>query len=332
MIETLPARWYHDPDIFQREREAIFDAGWLVAGHVARVPHPTGAFAARAGGRSVLVVRRADGSLAAFHNVCRHRAAPLLWDGQAEPCATLRCRYHGWRYGLDGALRATPGFGEDVDPEGWGLEPVALRVLHGLLLVCFADTPPPLSEAVDGFADPLGEQGLDGLAFCRSSSHRLRCNWKTYVENYLEGYHIPWLHPALAGEISVRDYHVDVAGRAALHRVPTRAGARSLGFWAWLWPNAAVNVYGRGLNLEVMHPISPTEMEISYTYLFDPALPEADREAAIALSQEVTAEDIQVCEAVQQNLSGGIYRTGRLSPRHEGAVAAFQAWVRAALQ
>ncbi|MFT4977408.1 MAG: choline monooxygenase, partial [Myxococcota bacterium] len=273
--------------------------------------------------------RRDEGSLAAFHNVCRHRAAPLLWEDRAEPCAVLRCRYHGWRYGLDGKLLATPGFGEIVEPEGMGLHPIQLRAWRGILFVCFAPNPPLLS--IEGLEVAAAGLSLEGLVAHRRTRHRLRCGWKTYVENYLEGYHIPWLHPGLSPEISQRGYRVEVAGRAAIHRVPTRPGAVSEGFWAWVWPNMAINVYTGGMSLEVMNPVGPAEMEIVYTYLFQAALSDAEREATIAMSAEVTAEDVQICEAVQRNLSAGVYESGRLSPQHEGAVAAFQDWVRAAL-
>jgi len=334
MIPTLPARWYDDPTIFARERAAIFDQTWLLAGHVTTLPSPTGAQALRVGGRSILLVRRADGTLGAFHNVCRHRAAPLLWEGSSQRCATLQCRYHGWRYDLDGTLRSTSGFGETFSPDDWGLLEVHLRQWRGLLFVCFLPIqtpPPPLSEAISGLQTVAAELPLESMVAFDTRSHTLRCNWKTYVENYLEGYHIPWLHPTLSAEISMRDYRVTVTGRTALHVVPTKAGAISQGMWAWQWPNVALNVYGTGMSIERMNPVSPVEMEIHYTYLSTADSTPAEREQSVAMSEQVTAEDVQICEAVAANLSAGTYQTGRLSPRHEGGVAAFQDWVRQAL-
>ena len=327
MTPTLPARNYHDPDTFSKEQAAIFQRSWLLAGHATSVPSPTGACAVEVGGRSVLLVRPEGGELRAFHNTCRHRAAPLLWADTAAACKTLRCRYHGWRYGLDGALLATPSFGESVSGEDSGLWPVHLRQWRGLLFVNFDADPLPLKTLISGIDAATVGLPLEAMVAFKTARHTLRCNWKTYVENYLEGYHIPVLHPSLNQEISMRDYRVEMAGRCAIHQVPTRDGALNQGFWAWIWPNAALNFYGAGMSLERMCPISPTEMEIRYTYLAPADTPVEAREQAVAISQEVTAEDVQICEAVQRNLEAGIYTTGRLSPRHENGVAAFQQWV-----
>lgn len=331
MTETLPARWYHDPEVFRRERAAIFDSQWLIAGHESAIPSPSGALSVTVGGRPILLVRKADGQLRAYHNVCRHRAAPLLWDGQAEPCTALRCRYHGWRYSLDGALQAAPGYGAPP-PQDMTLFPVHLRLWKGILFVSCAETPPPIEPVLDPLIPAAEALPLQNLTVQRTARHRLQCNWKTYVENYLEGYHIPWLHPSLTRQVNMRDYQVQVQGRTALHRVSARDGAINQGLWIWLWPNAALNVYESACNIEIMNPVSPDEMEIQYFYLFPPDHPGAAQDDTVAMSQEVTEEDIQICEAVQRNLSAGIYDTGRLSPRHEGGVAAFQAWVREALQ
>lgn len=332
MIETLPAAWYRDPDQYRRERHAIFRRQWLLAAHEQQLPAPQGALAVTIAGWPLVLVRHPDGQVMGFHNVCRHRAAPLVWDGQAAPCAQLRCRYHGWRYALDGRLIATPGFGEDVNPEGWGLHPVQVQRWRGCVFVNLDPAPQDtLAQALEGLVDATAPLPLEEMVVYDTARHTLACDWKTYVENYLEGYHIPWLHPRLTQETEMRSYRVDVIGRTALHRVPTREGALSQGLWAWLWPNVALNFYGQGMSIEQMNPLGPGKMEIRYTYLSLPGAADQERAAAMAMSQEVTAEDVQICEAVQQNLEAGVYDTGQLSPRHENGVAAFQRWLSTAL-
>ncbi|MEL6342923.1 MAG: SRPBCC family protein [Myxococcota bacterium] len=332
MIETLPASWYRDPHQYHRERQMIFGRHWLVAAHESQLPSPQGAMAVTVAGWSLLLVRDQD-TIRGFHNVCRHRAAPLVWDGEAAACAQLRCRYHGWRYALDGRLTHTANFGEAFDPDEWGLHPIHVAVWRGMVFVNLSDSmaPPPLEDALTGLREAAASLPLESMRAWKTARHRLRADWKTYVENYLEGYHIAWMHPGLTREISLRDYTVAVDGRAAVHRVPTKPGAISQGFWAWLWPNVALNVYGDGMSIERMNPLGPGECEIVYTYLFPPGRPAQEMEESIALSGAVTAEDVQICEAVQRNLDAGVYDTGRLSPRHENGVAAFQRWVRSAL-
>lgn len=331
MTETLPARWYHDAEHHHREWQAIFGTAWQLAGHISAIPQPSGVWATTVGGRPVLVVRDEIGDIRAYHNVCRHRASPLMWDGQTESCAHIRCRYHGWRYDLDGTLRAAPGYGAPP-PDGLHLFGIHVTLWNGLVFVSFAKQPPPIDDILSPLQAAAGTLPWAEMTVVRTVRHTLRCNWKTYTENYLEGYHIPWLHPGLTEEVAMRDYHVDVQGRTALHQVPTRSGALSQGVWIWLWPTTAINVYGAGINLETIHPRGPEETEIRYQYLFPAGHPASAQEAAMAMSQQVTEEDIQICEAVQQNLRTGIYTTGQLSPRHEGGVAAFQAWVRESLR
>lgn len=329
MERSLPAASYVAEAAWRRERRRIFGRTWLLAGHVDQLPSPAGACAVTVAGWPLVLVRSAEGALRAFHNVCRHRAGPLLWEGEAEAGASLRCRYHGWRYALDdGALLQTPAFGGEVDRACLGLHAVHLAEWRGLLFVHLGASPSPLARALGDLPAQLEGLELEGFRLRRSATHHLTCNWKTYVENYLEGFHIPFLHPRLSEEVRVSEYTVEVHHRCALHRVPTRSGAVSSGLWAWLWPNLAVNVYGEGLSLERMDPTGPRTVAIRYLYLAREGLSDADLEGQIALSAEVTAEDARIVEAVQRNLEAGIYQAGPLSPRHEQGVAAFHAMVR----
>lgn len=165
----------------------------------------------------------------------------------------------------------------------------------------------------------------------RRISHTLRCNWKTYVENYLEGYHVPYLHPDLRREIVSKEYRVEAAERVVTHHVPSRPQLEDPvyeGLWAWLAPSAALNFYGHGLSVERMLPAGPTLMHVEYIFLFLPDVSVGEREAARAMCDQVTREDVEICEAVQRNLEAGVYDRGRLSPRHENGVHYFQNLVR----
>jgi choline monooxygenase len=166
----------------------------------------------------------------------------------------------------------------------------------------------------------------------QDAEHRIACNWKTYADNYLEGYHIPLVHPGLNKEIDAKRYQVDVskAHRWVRHTAPTRAGAVNAGRWLWRWPNLAINVYPGGMNVERYDPVGVDQTRLRYSYAFvDPGDPE--NEDVVRVSAQVTAEDVAICEAVQRNLDSGAYDTGWLSPRHEGGVEAFQRWIAEAL-
>ena len=323
MQVTLRANLYRDPQAYHREREAVFAAGWQFLAHETEVPQSGDYFAGDVAGWPVLAVRHADGVLRGFHNVCRHRAGPLALDGAGHCGQELTCKYHGWRYALDGRLRSAQDFGvaEGFDPREFGLFPVALEIWQGFIFVNLDQKAGPLSELVAPLSAHFEAHGVRVAPATLRRSHLLNCNWKTYVENYLEGYHIPVVHPRLASEVDGANYRVRMDGCVAIHQVPTLSGIND-GLWAWLWPNLAFNVYRYGLMVEHMQPVGHDRTRLDYLYFYDPEV--TDMTAVLAASDELTAEDKSICEAVQRNLDAGVYDTGVLSPRHEDGVAWFQ--------
>jgi len=329
--ETLPAAWYRDPAVFEAERRRVFGREWLLFAHESELAEPGSCRAETLAGWPVFVRRSRDGSLRGFHNVCRHRAGPIAPEG-ASRCRVLRCRYHGWVYGEDGRLERTPDFGEaeGFDPGALGLFPLAVATWRGFVFVSLASEPGPLEASLGRLPALARELPFEALRFSHRAVHTLRANWKTYVENYLEGYHIPYVHPALHREVDVKAYRVHAAGRVVTHQVPSRPQVREPvydGLWAWLVPNVAFNFYGKGLSVERMLPEGPENMRIEYLFFFaEDATPE-ELESALAMCRTVTEEDVAICESVQKNLAAGIYRAGRLSPRHENGVFYFQRWL-----
>lgn len=335
--ETLEARLYHAADVFERERQRIFSRDWILVGHESELTEAGQTLAECLAGFPIFVQRGRDGELRGFHNVCRHRAGPLVDDGPGRH-SLLRCRYHGWTYEEDGRLKSARDFGdaEDFDPAAFSLFPIRVACARGFVFATLDTAAPPLEAALGPFLQAARDVPFEEARFFTRVHHDIACNWKTYVENYLEGYHIPFLHPSLSREVDTRAYRVEPGPGYVLHRVPSRAGAENpvyAGFWAWVAPNVAFNVYGNGMSVERMLPMGPGSMRIEYLFFFRDLGDSGreTREAALAMCERVTAEDRQICEAVQRNLEAGVYQRGRLSPRHEAGVHAFQERVRAAL-
>jgi choline monooxygenase len=320
---TLPARFYGDPTAWSRERDAVFRRAWLFLGHEAELPAPGDWIAGDVAGWPLMAVRGADGVVRAFHNVCRHRAGPLV-TGLAGSCGKeLTCAYHGWRYALDGRLRAATGFGAEAgfDPREFGLMSLTVETWRGLIFAAMAPSG-RLAAAVAPVEALLVDRGLDLPAPALRRSHELACDWKTYVENYLEGYHIGAVHPELAQELAGTDYEVRVDGECVIQRAVGASGATQAGVWGWLWPNLGINVYADGAMIERMTPTGPGRTRLDYLYLGPEGRPPSD--ATLAASDRLTAQDAAICEAVQTNLSAGAYEAGVLSGRHEAAVGWFQ--------
>ena len=333
--ETLPASWYWDPEIWAREREAIFGREWLMVARVGQLSTPGSYVANDVCGWKVLLVVGDDGVMRGFHNVCLHRAGPLVWDGTGVcSSSSLVCRYHGWAYGLDGCLRSARDFGAEVETSGLGLHlvPVRAEVWRGLVFVNLWADAPPLLESLGSFVEECEAFPMESLTFWGDVSHDVAANWKTYADNYGEGYHIPLVHPELNRQVEAKRYTVEVDddGRYAIHSAPSRSGATTSGKWLWRFPNLALNLYPDGMNVERFMPLGPRQVRIEYSYFF--ADPEAPANAeAVRLSGALLDEDRLICEAVQRNLESGAYDTGVLSPKHENGVAAFQQLVRDAI-
>ena len=323
MPATLPAALYGGDEQFRLERRGAFAASWLYVAHVSELVG-TGAYVARVcAGYPVVLARSADGSIAGFHNVCPHRAGPLVHDGCGRTTAFV-CRYHGWAFELDGALRAARDFGGPA-PQGCTLFALRAEVWRGFVFVNVGGEAPPLAEALGGFAEET--EGFDLEAFVPAGEwhHDLECNWKTYAENYLEGYHIPIVHKELARSIEVRTYEVVARDDWCLHRADAKDGTVLDGRWLWRWPNLALNLYRDSMNLEQFVPLGPSATRVEYRYFSrDGTL---DEEVS-RLSKLLLMEDAAICEAVQRNLNAGVYERGVLSEKHEQGVARFQQLVR----
>jgi len=309
------------------DRLQILRRSWQFVGHETMAPKPGDYIADLAGGAPVVVVRQADGALKGFHNVCRHRAGALVADGTGHCGEALTCRYHGWKYALDGRLRSATDFGQapGFDPRDYGLFPLRVETWRGLVFVSLDRDLAPLAELVAPVEAAWGRQ-VTAQPLAGRRVHRLGCNWKIYVENYLEGYHLPMVHPEFDADIVVADYRVTVDGGVVFHDAPPREAGVYAGRWAWLWPNLALNLYRHGFMVERITPVGPEETQLDYFYFFDPARA-AELAEMYAVSDRVTAQDKQVCEEVARNLAAGVYSGGVLSPRHEHAVAWFQARV-----
>lgn len=325
---ALDPSLYGRADIFALERANVFARSWRLIGHENMLPEAGDFLTDDLAGGSILAVLGKDAAVRAFHNVCPHRAGPLATAAQGHCDGAITCRYHGWRFTFEGRLQSARDFGaaEGFDPREHGLTPVRLETWRGFLFVTLSDEAPPIREMMRPVDASWTDETVQPFALRRS--HTIRCDWKVYVENYLEGYHVPLIHPGLDAEIDSAKYTVHMEGEIAVHRAPSRkAGNVYSGYWAWAWPWLGINIYEHGLMMERISPVGPEDTRLDYLYFFDP-LRTGELAEMLKLSDAVTEEDLRMCETVHRNITGGAYRAGPLSPRHEGAVAWFHARLR----
>jgi choline monooxygenase len=304
-------------------------------GHMSELAREGDVLTATTAGYPLIVVRTSK-DIKGYHNVCRHRAGPLFDEERGNCGAALTCRYHGWVYTLDGRLRSARDFGAAAgfDPREYSLFEVKVETWRGFVFVNIDLEAPALATLLSPLDKRLGKRDLSHLVHTDRRSHDIACNWKIYVENYLEGYHIPLVHPQLNAEVDAAKYEVTVDGGVCFHHAPTRnAGGVYDGLWAFVLPGLGVNVYEHGLMMERMVPLSVGGTRLIYDFYLtaDAAADPVKRQSVISTSAIVTGEDKWICERVQANIDAGVYQAGVLSPKHEAGVAWFQQFVAAAV-
>jgi choline monooxygenase len=336
--ETLPSTWYYSEEVFQLERRALFSCLWQYVGHVSRLPSPGSHILMEVAGEPVLIVRGKDGIVRGFYNVCRHRGGPLATE---DGCSSmLQCKYHGWTYTLDGHLRGVPDFDrvELFDKKDFGLKGIRVEEWQGLLFAVLEEPLVPLDILTAGIADRL-QQPLDALLFYRKEEFQIQCNWKTYMDNYLEGYHVPIVHPELLRLYDFRNYHTETREWYSFQHSPlssddrrySKSGSTNEALYYALFPNAMLNILPGRLQTNLVLPDSPSTCRVIFEYYYE----DTSSDAALARIEEdlqfsalVQAEDIEICQRVQRGLQSRAYNKGRLSVTRENAVYHFQSLIK----
>ena len=338
---ALPAHYYVDPAMPAIDRRAIFDCGWQLLAHVCQLQHAGDHVVGNLAGLPVLAVRGADGVIRAFHNVCRHRAGPIAQcDGLAAKA--LRCRYHGWTYTLEGQLRSAPEMQDtqDFNVADIRLPQLAVRVWQGLVFAAVdAALVPDFDALVAGIDARLGpDRGLERYGRHHRVGYDIGCNWKVYVDNFLEGYHIPHVHPGLNTLLDYRSYETITSAWHSLQWSALESDASLYGngdaLYYWLWPNTMLNILPGRLQTNRVIPLGVDRCRVEFDSYYsldgdrDNAL--AKRDADLEFSDDVQHEDLGICEDVQRAFASGSYVPGRLNPLRESGVHHFHELLRAA--
>jgi choline monooxygenase len=333
---ALAAACYVDPAMHERDRAAVFASGWQLVAHAALVAAPGDHAVAQIAGVPLVIVRGGDGTLRALHNVCRHRAGPLaLCHGRGAQ--TLTCQYHGWTYALDGQLRGAPEMGraEAFDPATIRLPQARVTEWQGLVFATLDTHAPPFEAIVEGIDARLAAAGhaLATYRFHHHLSYDIACDWKVYVDNYLEGYHVPRVHPGLDALLDYRSYTTTTARWHSLQASPLDSAPTLYGsgeaLYYFLYPNTMLNCLPGRLQTNRVLPLATGRCRVEFDFFYaddNPAQADADAQ----FSDEVQKEDIGICEAVQRNLASGSYVAGRLNPLRESGVWHFHELLRAA--
>lgn len=341
LLETaraLPAPFYTDPGAFTAEQQCVFRNSWQLVAHAAELSGAGDHVVSTVAGLPLILVRADDGVLRAFHNVCRHRAGPLA-TCNGKGARALRCQYHAWTYSLEGQLRSAPEMNDaqDFEISAIHLPQVQVETWHGLVFVALGQVP-RFEELLAGIDARLGTTPIDSYRFDKRVSYEIEANWKTYIDNFLEGYHLPHIHPALNRLLDYRSYTTETAAWHSLQSSPMENAENFYGsgeaLYYYIYPNTMLNILPDRLQTNRVVALSADRCRVDFDFYYPQSSDDTEQERRardLEFSDVVQVEDIRICEAVQAGLSSGSYEAGRLNPKRESGVYHFhellrQAW------
>jgi choline monooxygenase len=333
---TMPAPFFHDPQVFAAERERIFLRCWHLVGHVNEFREPGSYVVQDIFEQSVVVTAGHDGQIHAWHNVCRHRGNRLMTGRRGKVGAVLRCQYHSWCYNLDGGLRAAPRTEHlaDFTMQDWGLRRVRMEIWAGWVFVTLDDNARPVADMAAGAKAEMRRflPDLDHVELVEETDVIVEANWKVIQENSIEGYHFDLsgpVHKDLAALIDFQGYTLTAHGDWWTYVGPpntaaTHAYGQPLQGATWqtdwffnigLWPNTTFYSfpYTDMIGTFIMIPLGPERSLLRFGYYVPKGrpMPEVTKAAIRWMNTELGPEDIELNVTNQKGLHSMGFGSGR---------------------
>jgi phenylpropionate dioxygenase-like ring-hydroxylating dioxygenase large terminal subunit len=332
--------WYTSGPLLDLERRQLFDQSWALVGTVEELSRPGAYLATTIGSHPLVVVRDLDGNLQGFHNLCRHRGLPLVQE--AGNCGRfLTCAYHQWSYDLDGALRRIPQADtqfDGLDPAEWGLHPARVESWHGMVFAHPDADPPPLVSSLGLLADRLAGFLSGPLVEVARVTYTAECNWKLIVENHIDVYHLWYVHSRSLSGYDHRRFEWDWEGDTWWSLEPRKDPSAAAATLGWLTP---AEQYGIGAHLLFPNLMMVTTGDYFATYDAVPLTPNRTRltlrvrsvpgaagDELVESVRSFLAEDVAICEQLQDGVRSPRFATGPLATSHEAPIRAFHAALR----
>ncbi|MFZ4815952.1 MAG: aromatic ring-hydroxylating oxygenase subunit alpha [Phototrophicaceae bacterium] len=338
---TLDAGWYLDPHVFTLEQERIFARTWLAICRVDEVAKPGDFVTSEAAGEPIVVSRDTNGKLRAYYNVCPHRAGALA-RGRGNR-KTLQCLYHGWTFNLDGELLRAPGMETtpNFDMSCYHLSEIRTETWGPYVFVNLDDDAPSLAQMWGDSLTATSGLDFDGWRFVERSEYLVNANWKVYMDNYAEGYHVPFAHPGINREMNLDDYYVDTWRFHSTQWTPVKPidkgnpnqrrykapQAGDMIRYHIAFPTFMIDEYPDNLSVNILRPVGHDQCLLTFDWYFKPDQDLSEMDSMVKFADEIQYEDIEICEYVQRNLHSRSYNQGRFSARHENGVHHYQGLV-----
>jgi choline monooxygenase len=335
---TLPAACYVSPEWYERELETIFRNEWLCVGRVEQVPEPGDYYTLPLLGQPLIVARDRDGKVNVLVGICRHRGA-VITEGEGR-CRSFMCPYHSWTYALDGALVATPGLppgmtqSEGFERGRYGLRRPVTDFWAGFIFVNFSASPRPLAESLGTLPAFLEAYRLENMQFTHRDIYEVECNWKVWLENAFENYHVPTIHRKHIDPTKAQNWEFEqtdgrweamyskrsIVAYSGLPPLESLSERQANGLYhIWLKPSLQIILTSSSMKYRQYLPEGPGNLRLIENWTFPKttvALPDFQQtvgEAYYHKYSEIIREDLTISPNVQRGLRSGAYTPGRYS-------------------
>ncbi|KAK2761406.1 hypothetical protein FQN54_001928 [Arachnomyces sp. PD_36] len=338
-VRALPASWYTSQEMYELERRAIFSRKWLLTTHQLRLKEPGDFLRYDIAGFNIMLVRDRSGDINAFHNVCRHRAYPVV-EGDKGTLKILACKYHGWSYGLNGKLAKAPGY-QDLDgfeKSRNGLLPIHVHIdTNGFIWVNLDSKEQPEVAWEDDLEGVDQQERLKEFNF--DDDYELDhtwemdggYNWKILADNFNECYHCQTTHPDVPSLANLESYDVTPKAAAIKHDAATTAEQRAAGLRiasTYYFPNSSMTVSPHFFFIQKFVPNGPTSSSMRYEVYRNKSSSEEDFQLINQMYKRIMSEDKVLCDLAQKNLNSGVFVNGEMHPKMEKGPLYFQKVVR----
>ncbi len=333
---ALPAAVYVDTTYDLIDKQLILKPSWQLVAHLSQLNTTGDHVVCDWAGIPVITVNTGD-VIQTFYNVCQHRGGPLAWkNGHSK---ILMCKYHGWNYHLDGRLKSAPEMqhNKNFNVCNHHLTKINTDIWQNFVFIALAPPPMTLAELITDITKLATPTTFSDFAFYRRDEFVVNCNWKVYVENYLEGYHLPHVHPGLNALLDYKSYQTQLNQWYSYQFSPIDVAGGIYGegqaHYFFIYPNTMFNILPNRIQTNQVLPVTPDQCRVIFDYYY-PKQITADIEQLMTedrqFSDQVQQEDITICEAVQKGLASGSYQPGPLCQKRETGIHQFQEWVRTA--
>lgn len=330
MAWTLQSEFYTDSGCFELSKEKIFARAWQFAGFPSEVDNLMPVTLLPGFLNKELLLAKNGDVFACFSNVCTHRGKILV----EEPCRAdlIRCRYHGRRFSIDGKFLSMPEFADAVDfpSASDNLARIEIAEMFGFLFVSLNPSE-SLSQFIGDAATRLPEINYAAMRHVSSRKYEVEAHWALYCENYLEGFHIPFVHRSLNEAVDFGSYSTETFRYSSLQTAfPAQEGSANRrnsetaeyafadgasAYYLFVFPNLMFNFYPWGISVNVVNPVTPTKTVVEFlTFVSDETRLETGAGTDL---HRVEMEDEAIVESVQRGIQSRFYSRGRYSPTHE---------------